>query len=211
MGLGDLESKRGPFGGPLASHSNINSEDLGVIKVEAGEVETVNAQVYPADQTALVLSAVGLNDEASSVAVPLAAGNTYTLYVGAPRLQLEDFGFDEIRVSSPYIHVDQMSFQQEPFGLTLDAVSFVATVDPKTPPGVYSIKLLLKSRPAGFLVGAIVVNGPQHQGGVPPIQSDQTTEAVIVQDINRSYVISAGAVLGRAFYTAERLSVVTLG
>jgi hypothetical protein len=211
MSLLDLESRRGPYGTALTSVTNINGADLGIVKVKAGQVETLNAQVSPADQTALFLSVVGLNDEASSVAVPLVAGNTYRLYVGAPRLLLEDSSFDEIKISSPFIHVDQSLFQQEPFGLTLDAVSFVATVDQKAPPGVYSIKLSLKGRPVGFLVGAIVVNDKQLQEEILPIQSGKSTEAMNAQDSVRSYIISAGTVSSRSFHNSERLSVVTLG
>jgi hypothetical protein len=107
--------------------------------------------------------------------------------------------------------VDQSLLQQEPFGLTLDAVSFVATVDQKAPPGVYSIKLSLKGRPVGFLVGAIVVNDKQLQEEILPIQSGKSTEAMNAQDSVRSYIISAGTVSSRSFHNSERLSVVTLG
>src|SRR5258708_37779342 len=74
---------------------------------------------------------IGLNAELSTVAVPVAAGEKLTLYVGGE-------GVDRIPgnglvLSSPFMTVDPASLTLEQFQKSTPVISFTVTIAPNAP------------------------------------------------------------------------------
>jgi len=98
---------------------------------------------------------IGMNGELSTAALPLAAGKTFTIFVGGEGV--DQVPPDGISVSSPYISVNSSSLAQQEFGTPYPVISFEVTVAPNVRPGDYSIRLQSSSRELAYLAGALKI------------------------------------------------------
>lgn len=99
---------------------------------------------------------IGMNGELSTAALPLAPGETVTVYVGGEGLdQLLGNG---ISVSSPFITVKPASLSAPEFDTAYPVISFEITVAPNTPPGEYSIRLQSPGGELAYLAGALTID-----------------------------------------------------
>jgi hypothetical protein len=157
IGLGDLESSRAAYAATDGRTAALRTREIGRVEVQSGSTRAVNIEIStePSD---FVLSVVGINNQASSVAVPLVAGNTYTVFAGGRGVLKDDLLLDSIGVSSPFLHVDRTTIEQEGFGDGIDVISFHVTIDPKAPTGIYSLWTGSKNGALACLVGALVVS-----------------------------------------------------
>lgn len=155
IGLGDLESSRAAYA-VSDGRTALRTREIGRVEVQSGSTRAVNVEIStePSD---FVLSVVGINNQASSVAVPLVAGNTYTVFAGGRGVLKDDLLLDTIAVSSPFLHVDRTTIEQEGFGAGIDVISFQVTIDPDAPSGIYSLWTGSKHGALACLVGALVV------------------------------------------------------
>jgi hypothetical protein len=99
---------------------------------------------------------IGMNGELSTVALPLKAGKTFTIYVAGE-------GIDEIpaggvATTSPFILVNPETVTAEEFDTPYPVISFAITVAPDTPPGEYSIVLQSGDGELVYLVGALAID-----------------------------------------------------
>jgi len=99
---------------------------------------------------------IGMNGELSTVALPLEAGETVTIYVGGEGL--DQILANGISVSSPFITVDPASLVVEEFATSYPVISFEITVAPNAPPGEYSIRLQSPSGELAYLAGALTID-----------------------------------------------------
>lgn len=192
--LTDLETSNAGYIGIQANNVQFRTIEIGEVDLPAGAVKTVNSEVS-STTPGLSLSVVGLNSQASSVAVPLVRGNIYTLYVGGRGVQVENLVLDSIQTSSPHIHVDRSTLSQEIFGGDIEAISFDITVDPDAPPGVYTVMMASKDGSIACLVGALSVE--DHDAIV---KSSPANSSVSGTDEYALPVISKAAIMNRAGY-----------
>jgi hypothetical protein len=96
---------------------------------------------------------IGLNAELSTVAVPLEAGKTFTIYVGGEGVdQIAENG---ISASSPLIRIVPATLSSEEFATPYPVISFQVTVGADAAAGDYSIRLQSVSGERSYLAGAI--------------------------------------------------------
>ncbi|HVS83069.1 MAG TPA: matrixin family metalloprotease [Pyrinomonadaceae bacterium] len=98
---------------------------------------------------------IGLNAELSTVAVPLEAGKTFTMYVGGEGVdQIAETG---ISISSPLIKVVPETLSSEEFATPYPVISFQVTVALDATAGDYSIRLQSVTGELSYLAGAITI------------------------------------------------------
>ncbi len=128
---------------PLAVKSGVNSNAAPVFLLPSEAPATIHPRM------------IGLNAELSTVAVPLEAGKTFTIYVGGEGLdQIAEVG---ISTSSPLIRVVPETLSSEEFGTDYPVISFQVTIASDTAAGDYSIRLQSASGELSYLAGAITI------------------------------------------------------
>jgi predicted Zn-dependent protease len=145
------------------------------IKVTAGE--NVHQDI-PLERRGAMLKPqlFGMNGHLSTIAVPIAQGGRYTIFVGGEGL--DELHGDGITVTSPFIKVD-------PASLTLQAgvnyehpiISFDVEVSPKAPLGDYSIRLQSKAGEVAYISGGLTVDSAN--GAPDPDDELDSTSAII--------------------------------
>ena len=135
---------------PLVVKSGVNSNAAPVFLLPTDPPATIHPRM------------IGLNAELSTVAVPLEAGKTFTVYVGGEGLdQIAESG---ISASSPLIRIVPQTLSAEEFGTPYPVISFQVTVGTDAGAGDYSIRLQSVSGERSFLAGAITIkpSSPDH-------------------------------------------------
>lgn len=99
---------------------------------------------------------IGMNGELSTVALPLKAGKSFTIYVAGE-------GIDEIpaggvSTSSPFVLVDPETVTVEEFDTPYPVIGFKITIAPRTPPGEYSLMLQSSDGELVYIVGALTID-----------------------------------------------------
>jgi hypothetical protein len=99
---------------------------------------------------------IGMNGELSTAALPLEAGNTYTVYIGGEGL--DKILANGIFTGSAFITVNQSTLAEENFDTPYPVISFELTVAPDTPAGDYSIRLQSIDGELAYLAGALTID-----------------------------------------------------
>lgn len=129
---------------------------LGIHRIASGETKTVNERVEP-QRSATGLSFIGLNDQLTDSAILIEADREYTVFVGGHAIEGRDI---EIEFNSPYFRARPGSIRSFPVNENLTAVSFVLSVDPNAPRGVYSLFLSGGDNILAALIGGLKVQSP---------------------------------------------------
>lgn len=132
---------------------------LGTVKIAAGDKRVLNARVEFAPSE-LGLNFVGLNSQLTDSAVTIGNEREYVIYIGGKQL---DRGNLRIEFNSPYFRAVPGSVKRHDFGEDLSAVSFVLSVEPNVPRGVYSLFLTGEDGILAALVGGLRVIGEARQ------------------------------------------------
>ena len=98
---------------------------------------------------------LGLHGQLSTIALPLAAGRTYTVFVGSE--EVDQISENGITVTSPLITVNPASLMRHEFGAEFAFISFEVTVSASAVPGEYSIRLQSKSGEVAYLAGGLTI------------------------------------------------------
>ncbi len=98
---------------------------------------------------------IGMNGELSTVALPLKAGKTFTIYVAGEGF--EELAATGISSSSPFIQVDASTVTSEEFDAPYPVISFEISVARETPAGDYSLVLQSTNGEFVYLVGALSI------------------------------------------------------
>jgi Matrixin/Domain of unknown function (DUF4214) len=123
---------------------------------------TVNAAnaaelIVPSDLAPTLRPKVlGLNGELSTVALPLEAGKTSTIYVGGEGV--DQIPADGISISSPFMKVDPATLASAQFNMPYPVIGFDVTVAPNAQAGDYSLRLQLASGELAYLAGALTID-----------------------------------------------------
>lgn len=126
--------------------------------VVADKATTLNYVLVPPQNSppALLPRFIGLNEELSSVPVPIAQGEKLTVYVsGAGVDQIPGTG---LVLSSPFLSIDPASLALEQFNKATPVISFTVKVAANAPPGDYTLRLQSNSGEVAYLVGAFALD-----------------------------------------------------
>jgi len=126
--------------------------------INVGANATSSSEVFVSSNPAPSLQprVIGLSGELSTVALPLEAGKTSTIYVGGEGVdQIPAAG---VSVSSPFMKVNPASLASQQFGTPYPVISFDVTVAPNAQAGDYSIRLQSTSGEFAYLAGALTVD-----------------------------------------------------
>ena len=153
----DIASSGGAYAG-MVSQAAFRSEELAAqLNVNAGAATTLNRILVPLGSApALKPRLLGLNAQLSSVAIPVEAGRSYTIYIGGEGV--DQVPGSAITVSSPFVTVSPASLALQPFGTSFPVISFEVTVAPNAPFGDYSIRLQGNSGEVAYLAGGLTVD-----------------------------------------------------
>jgi len=140
-----------PFRSRIASRSSSQS-----ISVTADAATSLGFFVSSNPAPAIRPRLLGMNGELSTVALPLKAGKTFTIYVAGE-------GVDQIPATgvsstSPFIQVNPDTVTGEEFDAPYPVISFQITVARETLPGEYSIVLQSSDGEFVYLVGALTID-----------------------------------------------------
>ena len=128
------------------------------MRVFADKATSLNYVLVPPQNSPPELSPrfIGLNDELSSVPVPVASGEKITMYVsGAGVDQIPGNG---LVLSSPFMTIDPASLTREQFHKSTPVISFTVTVAANAPPGDYTLRLQSNTGEIAYLVGALTID-----------------------------------------------------
>ncbi|HEY0547605.1 MAG TPA: matrixin family metalloprotease [Pyrinomonadaceae bacterium] len=154
----EIASQRGAYAGLASSQpSSFRTEEMGQVNIKADRNVRLNAQL--SERLAqLNPTFIGYNGQLSTLAVPLAPGRIYTIYLGGDGLNLKQLAEGGISITSPYLSVNQASLAQQQFGANLSVVSFDVTVSENAPAGDYSVRVQALTGEVAYLVGGLTVD-----------------------------------------------------
>ena len=136
--------ERGPKPASAASR-------IGDVTVERGKSLTLNAALNTSRLDA-DLRYLGINFQLADAAIPVNAGRTYVVFLGGANLTASKA---TVGTSSPFITVNE-SLSNIEFGNNVSAIRAEVTIDPRTPPGDYSI-FVDSNGNTRYIVGGISV------------------------------------------------------
>jgi hypothetical protein len=154
----DIASSGGAYLG-MGSQAPFRSEELTAqINVSAGAPTILNKIFVPPQGStpALKPRLLGMNAQLSSVAIPVEAGRSYTIYVGGEGV--DQVPGNAITVNSPFFNVKPASLTLQQFGTSFPVISFEVTVSANAPFGDYSIRLQGNSGEVAYLAGGLTVD-----------------------------------------------------
>jgi hypothetical protein len=126
-----------------------------VIPIAAGAGRSLGFFVSSNPTPSLKPRLIGMNGELSTVALPLSAGKTFTVYVAGEGI--DEIPLGGIITTSPFITVNSESLAAEDFDTPYPVVSFQITLAADTPPGEYSLVLQSSEGEMAYLVGALTI------------------------------------------------------
>lgn len=161
----EIANGRGSYAGLAINQlPPFRTQEVGSVRLLAGETVRLNAQLSGLP-VLLNPAFIGLNEQLSTIAIPLVAGRTYTVYIGGEGVNINQLSPGSITVASPFISVNASSLARQDFGSGPSVLSFELTVDPNAPTGEYSLRLTSSTGEVAFLVGALAVEGVEPAAG----------------------------------------------
>jgi hypothetical protein len=127
-----------------------------VIPIAAGAARSLGFFVSSNPAPALKARMIGLNGELSTVALPVTAGKTVTVYVAGEGM--DEISLGGVSATSPFIRVNADSLAAEEFDTSYPVISFEITLAADIPPGEYSLVLQSSEGEMVYLVGALTVD-----------------------------------------------------
>ena len=154
----EIASQRGAYTN-LASSQVVpfRTEEIGRVTVVAERTVRLNAQLsdIPAQLNATL---IGFNGQLSTLAVPLAPGRTYTVFVGGDGVTLKQLAAGGVSITSQYLSVNPSSIVQQQYGASLSVISFDVIVSDNAPAGDYSVRLQAQTGEVAYVVGGVSVD-----------------------------------------------------
>ncbi len=171
----EIASQNGAYAG-LADAPPVafRTIEIGQVGVAAGQATTLNAQLPVDERTTFNASLVGLNGHLSTISAPVAAGRTYTVYVGGDRINLREIPEGGIASTSPFITINPASVVEQELDGSLSVISFDVVVNAGAPAGDYSLRLQATTGEVSYIAGALTVDGAGAQAVAEQTTNEQT-------------------------------------
>ncbi|MFM9904154.1 MAG: matrixin family metalloprotease [Pyrinomonadaceae bacterium] len=135
-------------GQPISSSGELGS-------IEAGNLSTTTLnQKIALEQTKLNVNYVGVDGQLADSSVRIERGHLKTIYIGGKNLDPKNV---TVETGSAFLHVDADSLTAHDFGEDVSVLSFVVTVDPNAPSGIYSIFVVDSNGRRSPLIGVLKV------------------------------------------------------
>lgn len=202
----EIASQNGAYAGLTRNTPpSFRTLEIGQVGVAAGLATALNAQI-PAEPAIFNASLIGLNGHLSTIAVPVAAGRIYTVYIGGSQLtNASEIPEGGIASTSPFITVNQASVVQQQTDDALSVISFDVEVDAGTPAGEYSLRLQSVTGEVSYIAGALTIDA---NAGDAKVATSRTTIAPAALPETAVDAMAAGslAVLTGAELGDENLS-----
>jgi predicted Zn-dependent protease len=163
----EIASGRGHYTGlALNPLPPFRTQEIGRVKLAAGVIIRLNAQLSSLP-VLLNPAFIGINEQLSTIAVPLTAGRTYTVYLGGDGVSANQISAGGITVASPFVSINPASVTQRDFGGDLLIMSFELTISPNAPSGDYSVRLNSNTGEVACLAGALSIEGLETTAASP--------------------------------------------
>lgn len=182
----EIASGRGSYTGlALNPLPPFRTQEIGRVKLTAGITNRLNAQLSSLP-VLLNPSFIGIHAQLSTIAVPLTAGRTYTVYLGGDGVSTNQISAGGINVASPFMSVNSESVKQEDFGGGLLVMSFELTINANAPTGDYSVRLNSNTGEVACLAGALSIEGLETTAAdlrplsIAPVDALERGETVLV-------------------------------
>jgi Matrixin len=159
----EIASEHGAYAGlALNSQLPFQAEEIGTVSVKPNATIPLDAQL--SGSPSLINPAfVGINRELSTVAVPLAAGQSFKVFLSGDGIKASQFNHTGgITATSPFIIVDAASVKEEDFGNGLSVISFDLMLAGDAPAGDYSLRLQSKSGEVAYVAGGLTIDEPEN-------------------------------------------------
>ena len=155
---GEVGTTSGPYGNLNVQQVPFRTVELTAsLNVPADLTTPLNAVVNTSGAPFLNPKLLGTGGAISSIAVPLAAGNTYTIFVGGEGV--DQVSGNGISVTSPFINVNPASLtEQTGLGTAYPVISFDISVSGSTPNGDYSIRLASNTGEVAYISGGLTID-----------------------------------------------------
>jgi hypothetical protein len=127
-----------------------------IISIGADTSTSVGFFVTTNNEISVKPRLIGMNGELSTMALPLKAGKTFTIYIAGEGI--DQLAAENIATSSPFISVDRETMADENFDVPYPVISFQLTVAPETPAGDYSLVLRAADGELIYVVGALTID-----------------------------------------------------
>jgi predicted Zn-dependent protease len=154
----EIASQRGAYAS-LASSQVVpfRTEEIGRVTIVAEQTVRLNAQLSdsPAQLNATL---IGFNGQLSTLAVPLAPGRTYTVFVAGDGVTLKQLAAGGVSITSRYLSINPSSIVQQQYGAALSVISFDVMVSENAPAGDYSVRLQSQTGEVAYVVGGVSVD-----------------------------------------------------
>jgi Carboxypeptidase regulatory-like domain/Matrixin/Domain of unknown function (DUF4214) len=169
----DIASSTGAYSGMVGQSGFRTTELSNQLAVNAGASTNLSVTLVPPQNSAPALKPrlLGINAQLSNVAIPIDAGQTYTVYVGGDGV--DQVPGSSITVTSPFVTVNPASLTLQPFGASFPVISFEITVAPNAPFGDYSIRMQASSGEFSYLAGGLTVDPGVNTATPNPVDDAQ--------------------------------------
>jgi hypothetical protein len=166
----EIASTRGIYAGLAATQPRFRAIELASqLSVAADTTTPLNAAIASSDAPTINPRLFGINNQLSTIPVPLAPGNTYKLYIGGEgldRVQAEG-----VKITSPHFTINRETFTQQDFGIDVPVITFDVTIAENAPAGDYSIQFVATDEEIAHLSGALTIDTPQAPATPTPIDN----------------------------------------
>ena len=163
----EIASARGAYAGLATQSPAFRTLEIGEARVVAGITTALNAQLS-SEPKLLNPSLIGINEQLSTVAVPLAAGKTQTVYLSGEGLNANQMQNISVSATSPFIKVNAKSIRPQQYSDNIFAISFDLTVKAGAPAGDYSLRLQTSNGEVAYIAGGLAIDDAWHTAGPAP-------------------------------------------
>ena len=154
----EIASQNGAYAGLTNNApSPFRTLEIGQVGVAAGQATQLNAQI-PSEPAQFNASLIGLDGHLSTIAVPVAPGRTYTVYIGGPSINASEIPEGGIASTSPFIKINPASLIQHQSDDALSVISLEVEIGAGAPEGEYSLRLQSIAGETSYIAGALTVD-----------------------------------------------------
>jgi hypothetical protein len=133
----------------------VSKGELGTVTTSNSDPASIGKKVQT-ETGKFKLEYLGFNSQLSDIVVTLNPGNIYKIFLGGQNLDPKKM---VVGFTSPYLSVDRSTAENVDFGPDVTVIKFDVRVDPRTPPGDYTVFVSGPDGMKRFIVGGFTVEG----------------------------------------------------